>query len=161
DLVALAADAAERAWALCAGDGDGGLTLDPEHDVLRRATAMLAPGRRHGLEDLAGRCGYQADELARLARAWRLGGSDAVEVTRDAWFPPPGALVAGRSVLARLGNPRASRNRLTVGSAGVQLRLSRIGAWYRFEHAGGGWELLDGPETDPSRLFTPYPPYPG
>ncbi len=153
DLADLAADAAERAWALCTGEGDGGLTLDPELDVVRRAAALLASPGRRGFEDLAARAGYRPRELGRLAQAWRIGGADAVKVMDDAWSAPPDALDEGRVALGATGEARVWRNRVTVGAAGVQLRLSRAGRWYRFEQAGNSWELVDGPEADPTALL--------
>jgi len=155
DLSDLAADAARRAWALCAGDGDGGLTLDPELDVIRRAAGLLATPSRRGLEDLALRAGYRPAELGRLAQAWRTGGADAVEVMSDSWSASPEALDEGRMALGPVGAARVWNNRLTVGTTGIQLRLSRAGRWYRFERSGTNWELVAGPETDPTELVGP------
>jgi hypothetical protein len=153
DLSDLAADAAERALALCAGDGDGGLTADPELDLVRRAATCLARPERRGLDDLAAAAGRGPAELGRLARAWLIGGADAVQVVVEAWPAPPDSMHEGRAALGGRGPIRGWRNRLTVRAAGVQLRLSRAGRWYRFEHAGNGWELIDGPEADPTLLF--------
>jgi uncharacterized Zn finger protein len=153
DLSDLAADAAERALALCVGDGDGGLTLDPELDLIRRAASCLARPQRRGLDDLAAAAGRNAAEVGRLAQAWLIGGADAVEVLVDAWSPPSESMTEGRAALLGLGPTRVWRNRLTVGSAGIQLRLSRAGSWYRFEPAGTSWELIDGPAADPADLL--------
>jgi len=157
DLADLAADAAERARGLAAGDGDGGLKLDPELDLIRRAATLAATGRT-GFEELAARSGYKVDELGRLARAWRVGGADAVETTTvasTASTASPEAMSEGRAALsgAGAGPVRAWHNRLTAGAAGIQLRLSRTGMWYRFEHAGNNWEIVDGPAVDPTHLF--------
>src|SRR5919204_517435 len=45
DLMALAADAAARAFQLATGTGDGGLSLDLEADLARRAAGLLGEGR--------------------------------------------------------------------------------------------------------------------
>jgi hypothetical protein len=151
-LAQLAADAARRAWALCTGEGDGGLTLDARLDVVRRAAGFLATPGRGGFDELAARVGYRRGELLELARAWRFGGPDAVSVVADAWLAPVEALADGRTALASVGKVRAWRNRLTVAAAGVQLRVSRAGGWYRLERCGDGWELVGGPEQDPANL---------
>jgi hypothetical protein len=153
DLAQLAADAARRAWALCTGDGDGGLTLDPELDLIRRAAGLLAAPGRGSFDELSARAGYRPGELLELARAWRYGGADAVSVVADAWPATGEALAEGRTALASVvGRPRAWRNRLTVAGAGVQLRLSRDGEWYLLVRAGDGWDLVAGPEHDPAKL---------
>lgn len=155
DLAELAADAAERAWSLCVGEGDGGLTLDEDLDLVRRAARVLrSPSRRRGFGELAARAGVRASELARQAHAWRLGGPDGVDVIGEAWSPPADQLDEGRAAMAPSGSVRTYRNRLTNSGAGVQLRLSRAGAWYRFEKAGGGWEVVAGPEADPVRALS-------
>ena len=158
DLVELAADAAERAWSLCLGEGDGGLALDEDLDLVRRAARVLrSPSRRRGFGEFAARAGVRASELARRAHAWRIGGADGVEVMGEAWSPSADALDEGRAAMAPFGDLRVFRNRLTNAGAGVQLRLSRAGAWYRFEKAGGGWELVAGPEGDPARALSALP----
>ncbi len=164
DLAELAADAARRAWELCIGEGDGGLTLDPDLDVVRRASARLGPASRARLSDLALRARVAPRHLGRQAAAWALGGADALEVVERTWFPPPGSLEEARDALgvasAALdadGAVRVWRNRMTVGPLGLQLRLSRSGAWYRFEQAGEGWQLAAGPEADPAALLRPGP----
>jgi hypothetical protein len=155
DLADLAADAADRAWALCLGEGDGGLTLEEDLDLVRRAARLLrSPSRRGAFGEMAVRAGVRASDLVRDAGAWRLGGTDAIEVIGEPTSPPAEALEEGRAVMTALGEVRAWRNRLTVAGAGVQLRLSRAGAWYRFEKAGGGWELVAGPEADPAQALS-------
>jgi len=154
DLTDLATDAAERAWALCNGEGDGGLTLDPELDLVRWTAGLLAdPGRRSGFDDLAVRAGYRPRDLGRLAQAWRLGGADAVEVCEQSWLAPLDVLDEGRAALVPVGAARLWRNRVTVAAAGVQLRFSQASRWYRFEQAGNSWELLAGPADDPGAVL--------
>ena len=85
DLLALAADAARRAWELAAGlTPDAGLSLDPESDLARRAEHAL------GTPDfaaLAANSGISGQELARQALAWRYGAASGLEVLRDEWDP--------------------------------------------------------------------------
>ncbi len=121
---------------------------------MRRAARMLqSPSRRRGFGEFAARAGVPAAGLARQADAWRLGGADAVDVIGKAWSPAPELLEEGRAAMTPTGDTRARRNRLTNASAGLQLRLSRAGAWYRFEKARGGWELVAGPEADPVKAL--------
>ena len=155
DLTELAADAADRAWSLCIGEGDGGLRMDEDLDLVRRAARMLrSPSRRPGFTEMATRAGVRVAELARLADGWRLGGADGVAVMSESWSPPGHLMGEGRAAMAPFGDVRLSRNRLTNAAAGLQLRLSRAGAWYRFEKVGGGWELVSGPQADPVRALT-------
>ncbi len=151
DLVALAADAAARAWELCVGEGDGGLGLDPTLDVVRRAAAVPAgPGR---FEELARRVGMRPTELARRVAAWRVGGADGLRVLDETWSPDADALDEGRAAISSLGAVRVRANR--VGAGDVELRLGRGGCWYRFERAGRRWELTAGPSADPGLLVPP------
>jgi len=78
-----------------------------------------------------------------------------VDVIGEAWSPAAELLEEGRAVMAAFGDVRAFRPRLT--NAGLQLRLSRAGAGYRFLWGGGGWVLVAGPEADPARAFNATP----
>jgi uncharacterized Zn finger protein len=150
-LLALAADAARRAWELATGDGDGGLTLTAEEDVARRAVPLLGGDK---LAELARRAGLPSRELARRALAWRTGGAGGLGVLLTAWQPDPDQLADGRAALrARSVDRRRVHtrdNRLTQG--GTQLRLGRDGLWYRFGRSFGGWDLVSGPSPDPATL---------
>jgi len=97
DLQALAADAAQRAWALVRGDADSRLGLPAEHDLARRAAPLIGTS---AFGDLAARSGVAPRLLVTLALAWRLGGADAVTIATESWVPPPGALDDGRAALA-------------------------------------------------------------
>jgi len=154
DLADLAGDAAERAWALCLGEGDGGMTLSEDLDLVRCAARMLrsTTGRR-GFGQLAVRAGVRASWLARRADGWRLGGADGVDVIGDPWSPPAESMDEGRTAMGVFGDVRVFRNRVSSASKGLQLRLGRAGGWYRFEKAAGGWELVAGPDADPARLL--------
>lgn len=72
DLVALATDAARRAWELASGDGDGGLGLTRDQDLARRAAALLGTTRLADLAHRGRRLGASVDELGGcLARRRR------------------------------------------------------------------------------------------
>lgn len=154
-LAALAADAVRRAWELATGDGDGGLGLDRDADLARRAAAALTPGGSAGLRltDLAKAAGMPPRELTRWAVAWREGGAGGLAALREAWRPEPEAIDEARAALASLdgsGRVRVSGNRVMAGQ--VQLRLGRDGLWYRFERRTGGWDPSGPGQTDPTDL---------
>ena len=151
DLVALAADAAERAFQLATGSGDGGLSLDLEADLARRAAGLLGTG--HGLAALAASAGMPPRELLRWAVTWQQAGRGGLDALRTAWPPVATDLAEGRAALDRLAGQdavRAWRNRLTCG--GLQLRLGGDGHWYRFVRSGGDWVLDGPPSPDPHAL---------
>jgi uncharacterized Zn finger protein len=151
DLVALAADAAARAFQLATGSGDGGLSLDLEADLARRAAGLLGTGR--GLAELAAAAGMPSRELLGWAVTWQRAGRGGLDALRTTWQPAATDLVEGRAALDRLAGQdavRAWRNRLTCG--GLQLRLGGDGQWYRFVRSGSAW-TLDGPAApEPSAL---------
>ena len=151
DLVALAADAAERAWALAAGDGDGGLLLDPDHDLARLAATRLG---QTGFDELARRVGVSPRRLARHAEAWRLGGAEGVDVLWSSWLPGAEAIEEGRATLAAATGraPRVWQNRIGSVSGRLQLRLAPSGSWYRCEKSGEEWEIAAPPSHDPRDL---------
>jgi len=92
DLVALATDAARRAWELATGDGDGGLGLTVEQDLARRAAGVLGTS---ALADLAHRAGVSARQLTGWAIAWREGGPGGLAVATSEGGP--GGLATARS----------------------------------------------------------------
>ena len=151
DLVALAADAAARAWELATGSGDGGLSLDLESDLARRAAGLLGS---KGLAAVATSAGMTARELLRWAITWQQAGRGGLDALRATWQPAPEELAEGRAALARpagSGVARAWRNRITRGD--VQLRFGRDRLWYRFVRSGGDW-ILDGqPAPEPDALL--------
>ncbi len=152
DLLALAADAAGRAWALASGAGDGGLALLEQADLARRAATALDTPR---LAELAVRARVPERQLLRLATAWRHGGEGALEVLGPPWNPPAEVVEEARAVVAGLlsgQRVRADANRLSGGD--VHLRYSRDGRWYRCERRGGGWDVVAPPSTDPAQLVT-------
>jgi uncharacterized Zn finger protein len=152
ELAALAADAAARALQLATGSGDGGLSLDLEADLARRAAGLLGTGR--GLAELAAAAGMPSRELLGWAVTWQRAGRGGLDALRATWQPAAATdLVEGRAALDRLAGQdavRAWRNRLTCG--GLQLRLGGDGQWYRFVRSGSAW-VLDGPAApEPSAL---------
>ena len=150
-LAALAADAAARGFQLATGSGDGGLSLDLEADLARRAAGLLGTGR--GLAELAAAAGMPLRELLGWAVTWQRAGRGGLDALRTTWQPAATDLVEGRAALDRLAGQdavRAWRNRLTCG--GLQLRLGGDGQWYRFVRSGSAW-TLDGPAApEPSAL---------
>lgn len=154
DLVALAADAAARAFQLATGAGDGALSLDLEADLARRAAALLGAGG--GMAALAASAGMPSRELLRWAVTWQQAGRGGLDALRTSWQPAAADLAEGRAALDRPGDAgavHAWRNRLTRG--GLQLRLGSDGLWYRFARSGGDWVLDGPPAPEPSALTNP------
>jgi uncharacterized Zn finger protein len=148
DLLALAQDAATRAWELATGAGDGGLALTADEDLARRAGAALGTP---AFEVLARRSGRAPRDLARLALAWRAGGASALAVLAEQWSAPAEELAEARTALAGIGPARVRGNSVTSGS--VQLRLGRDRQWYRLDKVRGTWELRRGPQARPQDLL--------
>ena len=151
DLVALAADAAARAFQLATGSGDGGLSLDLEADLARRAAGLL--GERRGIGALAASAAMPSRELLRWAVTWQQAGRGGLDALRTTWQPAATDLAEGRVALDRpagQGGVRAWRNRLTCGR--LQLRLGGDGQWYRFVRSGSEWVLDGPPSPEPGAL---------
>jgi uncharacterized Zn finger protein len=155
DLLALAADAARRAWELAMGlDPDGGLSLGADADLARRAERALGTP---AFAVLADRCGIGGRELARQALAWRHGGPAGLELLRAEWDPATEAadtaelLKAARSALCDVAAEpaRVTGNRVTAGRA--QLRLGHDFLWYPYARSGDEWEPAGPPQPDPAR----------
>ncbi len=136
DLLALAADAAGRAWQLAVGlDADAGLGLDADADLARRAARTLGTP---AFTALATCSGVDGRELARRGLAWQHGGAAGLELLHADWDPPTGAagaldlLKAARAALRDVSGTRArvTRNRVTAGR--MQLRLGRDFLWYPY-----------------------------
>jgi hypothetical protein len=157
DLLELAADAAARAWEMAVGlSADGGLNLDPDSDLARRAARALSTP---AFGTLAARSAVSGRELARRALAWRQGGVTGLEVLRAEWDPAAedpdavGLLRAARDVLrAKTGAAESVRgNRITAGR--LQLRLGRDLRWYPYARSEEDWEPSGSPELDPARAI--------
>jgi uncharacterized Zn finger protein len=156
DLLALAGDAAARAFQLATGSGDGGLSLDLEADLARRAAGLLGEGR--GMGALAAAAGMPSRELLRWAVTWQQAGRGGLDALRTTWQPAATDLAEGRVALDRpagQGAVRAWRNRLTRGR--LQLRLGSDGLWYRFVRSGSDWVLDGPPSPEPDALVVDDP----
>jgi len=156
DLLALAADAARRAWEVAVGlSPDAGLSLGADADLARRADQALGTP---AFAMLAGRCGVSGHELARQALAWRHGGPSGLELLHGEWDPAAEAaesaelLKAARAALRDVaGAPaRVTGNRVTAGR--LQLRLGRDFLWYPYARSGSEWEPAGPPQPDPARV---------
>jgi uncharacterized Zn finger protein len=151
DLLALAADAAARAWELAVGlDADAGLGLDADADLARRAARALGTP---AFAALAARSGVDGRDLARRGLAWQHGGAAGLDLLHAEWDPESGAadlLEAARVALhAVTGSPaRAARNRVTADR--LQLRLGRDLLWYPYARSDGDWEPAGPPSPDPA-----------
>ncbi|TDW21199.1 SWIM zinc finger family protein [Kribbella kalugense] len=146
DLVALATDAARRAWELASGDGDGGLSLTFEQDLARRAALVLGTS---DLADLAHRAGVPARQLTSWAVAWREAGPGGLAVTVDEPHDVPPEAVA--EALEALPTATTEANRVTTGK--LQLRLGSDNLWYRFDQHFNDWTLTRPPAPDPRDLL--------
>lgn len=146
DLVTLAADAAQRAWEVTSGDGDGGLGLTFEQDLARRAASLLGTPE---LADLAHRSGVPARQLTSWAIAWREGGPGGLAVAVEEPADVDEAALA-EGVEALRGS--VDGNRVTAGR--TQLRLGGDGLWYRFDQHFNDWTLTRPPSPAPQDLLT-------
>ena len=138
-LVALATDAARRAWELASGDGDGGLSLTRGEDLARHAARLLGTT---GLADLAHRAGIPSRTLTSWALAWRVAGAPGLAVTREPVEVDPEAMAEARDALAAADpdTPVSVRgNRATSGR--TQLRLGADDLWYLFDKQFNDWTL--------------------
>jgi uncharacterized Zn finger protein len=144
DLVALATDAARRAWELASGDTS--LDLTYEQDLARRAADLLGTPE---LADLAHRAGISARQLTTWATAWRQAGPGGLAVTVD--DPHDADPEALAEALEALPQATAEANRLTLGK--LQLRLGKDNLWYRFDKSFNDWTLTRPPAASPQDLL--------
>ncbi|TCC17089.1 SWIM zinc finger family protein [Kribbella sindirgiensis] len=144
DLIALATDAARRAWELASGDPTQALTY--EQDLARRAAHLLGTPE---LADLAHRAGTSARRLTTWATAWRQAGPGGLAVTiDDPHEVDPEALT---EALEALPQATTEANRVTKGK--LQLRLGKDNLWYRFDKSFNDWTLTRPPTPDPRALL--------
>ncbi|MGZ0152709.1 SWIM zinc finger family protein [Kribbella sp. WER1] len=144
DLVALATDAAHRAWRLASGDAHAALTFD--QDLARRAAAALGTPE---LADLAHRAGIPARRLTTWATAWHHGGPGGLAVTVDDPHDVPAEALTEAVTALPQAIPEA--NRITTGK--LQLRLGKDNLWYRFDNHFNDWTLTRPPSADPTTLL--------
>ncbi|MEZ5322029.1 MAG: hypothetical protein R2698_08155 [Microthrixaceae bacterium] len=154
-LEAMIDDAAERAWATLHDGASSGLAADVRGDLARRA----AGADRDAVEWLAERSGQSPDALHRWARAWRIGGDDAVAVVadEDSWVLDQDRLAAGRDELVDAGIAKRSIA-LSYDSLGmpgdVKVVIGPDGRWYRLRMlltrgaTRRHFELLGAPSPD-------------
>jgi hypothetical protein len=147
DLVALATDAARRAWEVASGDGDGGLRLTVEQDLARRAALALGTPE---LADLAHRAGVPARQLTSWAVAWREAGPGGLAATVDEPTDIDPQSLA--EAVEALPGATTEANRVTAGK--IQLRLGADALWYRFDQHFNDWTLTRPPSPDPRDLLT-------
>lgn len=152
-LRALVADAARRAWELCAGATDTGLALDERADLARRAVDA-SPLQR---DQLSLRSGVPLVELEVLATAWKMAGAAGVRANDEPrWTPPPLEMAAARDLVTDTGfAPRrvhVGGNRVTAEGR-LQFRRSHDGLWYLFSKASGRWAMAAPPEPDVEDLL--------
>lgn len=152
-LRALIADAARRAWELCAGSEETGLALDARADLARRVVDA-SPSQR---DQLSAHSGIPAVELDVLAAAWRWGGAAGVRANDEPrWTPPPLEMAKARDAVADTGfavrRVHVGGNRVTAEGR-LQFRRSRDGNWYLFSKASGRWALAAPPEADVEDLI--------
>lgn len=142
ELRALAADAAQRAWAMLAGDGDSGLTLSVGADVVRRAASG-------DVAAIAAHTNVAEAELRAAVAAWHVGGIGGFRVHTDRHDGDAALLASGSDALGHGARVRAN----TVSLGSTQLRVDPDRRWWRF-HADDalGWVLVDGPSDDPTEL---------
>lgn len=158
-LLALAADAAARAWQLATGRGDdAGLDLTEDADLARRAARALGTPQ---FTAFAARCAMDARELFRWGLAWRHGGAAGFEVLRTEWSPATeaagmAAFMASARIMLREATgtaARVTRNRITAGDR--QVRLGRNRLWYPYVRSADGWEPAGPPHRDPVQAVAP------
>jgi len=155
-LLALAADAAARAWQLATGESaDAGLELTEEEDLARRAARLIGTPR---FETFAARCDMNPRELFRWGLAWLHGSAAGFAVLRGDWDPAtesagmPSYLTIARALLRDATGTiaRVTRNRVTASRR--QIRLGRDGLWYPYARAADGWQPCGPPHHDPAEL---------
>jgi transposase-like protein len=146
DLVALATDAAQRAWELASGDGDGGLGLTRDEDLARRAAGLLGTS---ALADLAHRAGVPARRLTSWAIAWREGGAGGFAASEAMIEMDAAAVAEAREALGP--EAVAEGNRVTADRR--QLRLGADGLWYLFQEQFNDWVLRGPGAADPRDLL--------
>jgi len=153
-LAWLARDAAERAFELSRGRGDGGLKLPQYDDFARIAAGQIG---RPDFDDFARRSGMAPRDLMRLALAWRAAGSAGLDVLEQPIRRVPGeVLAAGARAMARLPGASSQRgDRITNPELGLQLRYGPDGLWYLLVRKRGAWEIHDPPAPDPGDLVLP------
>ncbi|WP_156727865.1 SWIM zinc finger family protein [Streptomyces apocyni] len=159
DLEHLMADVATRAARILGGDTTS-LHLSQHQDAVRIAASSPGPEWFHHLIQNSG---TKPTAFARLTRAWRHGGPTGITVAEQAHTPDPTMMTAARTALAEAladmtaapAPLRAWRNRLTLTSHGIQLRLGPDTRWYPYRREDDGeWWPAAPADTDPVAALT-------
>jgi hypothetical protein len=155
DLVALASDAVARAWELAVGlSSDGGLGLDADADLARRAARALGTP---AFAALGARCQADGRELARMGLAWRYGGTAGLALLNTEWDPATDVsdaadlLKAAQVALEDATGQSATITRNRVAGGRAQLRLGHDLLWYPYAMPEDDWEPAGPPQPDPVR----------
>ncbi|MET7712295.1 SWIM zinc finger family protein [Streptomyces sp. NPDC005407] len=159
DLEHLMADAAARAARILAGD-TASLHLPQHQDAVRIAASSPGPEWFHHLIQ---NTGAKPTTFARLTRAWRHGGPVGITVTEQPHTPDPVAMATARTALTTAlaemtDSPvplRTWRNRLTLTTHGIQLRLGPDARWYPYlQDDDGEWWPAAPADSDPVTALT-------
>ncbi len=148
DLHRLVSDAAQRSFDLLGGTSGGdGLTIDPRHDAARIAAGLDPddPAVAH----LAAAADLPVAELRLMGFGWLLAGADGVEIVAA-----PQPLTADHAARAADLLPGARVTKSAVIAGTIQLRIDRMGRWWRFVRDDEfGWVIADGPAKEPADLL--------
>lgn len=149
----LAADAAERAVAMLAGNPTE--TEDPLVDAVRLlATTRGAPHTARAAE----LTGISEDELRRLVLTHRHGGTSGVSAALEATPCGPDEMsaavdeVRSRRTFA-IGDIATTPGTITDAGAGIQLRRGIDGRWYPFTFARDQWWPAAGADPSPGAAY--------
>ncbi|MFI7018329.1 SWF or SNF family helicase [Streptomyces sp. NPDC050164] len=140
-------------------DGRHAPGADPtvSEDAVRLAAGE--PGREVA-DRLADGSGRGREGLAAAVRAWRHGGTAALNVLDEEWKVEGETLARARAALESAWDAderpelRARGNRWTVVGARVQLRLGRDGRWWPYHKERGRWLPAGGAAQDPATALT-------
>lgn len=143
ELQELVADAAQRAFAMLAGESTSGLDLSVGSDVARRAVDG-------DIDRIAETTRLDRTELAAAAEAWRFGGAAGLAVARRQMDAANRLMTPGIAALGAGAKVRGNR----VSEGTLQLRRDEDGMWWRFQADDElGWVLVSEAAADPAELL--------
>lgn len=140
DLQTLAESVAQRAWEMCQGIGDSGITDRLQIDLIRRMAPYLGTER---FDEICERGRIIKSSLEQDATLWQAGGMTALTEADSSWDPEPEVIEPGVEYLKKAGRVMVRGNRVTCRPAGRQLRLGESGRWYEFRLQGNNWRFVD------------------
>ncbi len=152
-LTLLAADAAERATAMLAGNPTE--TPDPLIDAVRLlATTLGAPHTARAAE----LTGIADNELRRLILTHRHGGSAGVSAALQATPSDPADMSAAVDEVHRqrsfaIGDLSIDAGTITDAGAGIQLRRGPDQRWHPFTHAREQWWPTTGADPNAGTAY--------